>query len=125
MNAFLLLQALRDALAENVGALKLPSRKRGKTEHVWREPGIYIGSMPPGVNAAVEAVPFVCIQTMQGSQGDDGLHVVTVAFRVAVQDPDPEAAENHLHNLLSLIRRSVMGKAGGDLPRERFRMQPD
>ncbi|MDR2056145.1 MAG: hypothetical protein LBQ10_09805 [Desulfovibrio sp.] len=120
MNVFLLLTALRDLLKQEAGHLLLPSRSRGDDrEFVKRAPHVFIGALPPDMSDNLEAVPFVLIQAMQGHQSaEDGMHLARICFRLAVQDEDPEGAENHLHNLLSLIMGCVMragrnGAGGG------------
>jgi hypothetical protein len=134
MNVFLLLQALRDVLTPKMPMLLLPSRarkKRGKQEVeaeaavVRRAPNVLVGSMPPGIADAMEAVPFVLIQTLEGHEEGNGLHIVKVAFRLAVQDEDTEAAENHLHNLVSLTRQSVFGSLEKRVLGGKYQMQLD
>jgi hypothetical protein len=134
MNVFLLLSALKAVLEKHAPSLLLPARERKKrtgvkteTEAtgVWRAPKVFIGSMPPGVADAMETVPFVLIQTLEGQEVGDGLHLVRVAFRLAVQDEDGEAAENHLHNLLSLVRQAVMGSLECRVLDGKYSMRPD
>lgn len=114
MNVFLLLTALRGLLEPELATLPLPGRRRpercGPEEAVLEErpARVFIGSMPPKLNDALEVVPFVLLQPLTGHDRQ-GLHHVEVALRLAVRDEDPEAAENDLHNLISLVRRCIMG----------------
>jgi hypothetical protein len=131
MNTFTLLQALHDLLRDSFGggntpALQLPYRDRGqKKTKSLRTPLVFIGSLPPNSGEGAEVVPFVLVQALEGSESGDGLHVVQVAFRIAVQDDDQEAAENHLHNLLSLVHRAIMRAHDGGVLDGHFSMRPD
>ncbi len=127
MNVFCLLRALQDCIIAGMMPLSLPSRQRQDRQAVtWRQPDVFIGALPLEKTDPLESVPFVLVQALDGYEEEgEGLHIVQVAFRLAVQDAEPEAAENHLHNLLSLVRQSVMrARAGGALD-GRFLMRPD
>jgi hypothetical protein len=126
MNVFFLLLALRDILTPEMPTLPLPVRGRGKKPGVLRPPQVFVGGLPHGTAKDLEEVPFVVIQALQGYElMGEGLHRTHVVFRVAVQDEEPEAAENHLHNLLSLVRRAVMRAQEGGVVNGRYIMQPD
>ena len=107
MNVFLLMQALRDALAKALATLPLESRQGQK--NVWRSPRIYLGQLPPRqANAPFEA-PFVLIQALGGHEDEEGFARAEIALRVCVWNDETEANENDLHNLLATIRHALMG----------------
>ena len=108
MNNFLLMVALRDHLTPALAGLPLPTRarrERPRPEDVRLRPArILLGSLPAKSGDA----PLVLIQAMSGHDKDDGFGHTVLALRLVVWNEDPEEAENDLHNLLALVRRSAM-----------------
>jgi len=150
MNVYLLLQALQNLIEKEAPMLPLPTKIRNTEEKrrkpyktdvlrageddpssvlnplssVCRHPYVFIGSLPLGTATMDELVPFVLIQALEGYE-QDGMHTVRVAFRVAVRDDEQESAENHLHNLMSLVRQAVMRAHEGDILEGKYQMRPD
>lgn len=113
MNSFLLMAALREYLTPVLASLPLPTRarrERPRPEDVRLRPArILVGSMPAksGEHEDYDA-PLLLIQAMSGHDGDDGFARVVLALRLVVWNEEQEGAENDLHNLLALVRRSAM-----------------
>ncbi len=113
MNSFLLMAALREYLTPVLTNLPLPTRarrERPRPEDVRLRPArILVGSMPAksGEHEDYDA-PLLLIQAMSGHDGDDGFARVVLALRLVVWNEEQEGAENDLHNLLALVRRSAM-----------------
>lgn len=127
MNAWILLQELKKALEEPLQTLPLPVRKRESNvseKPEWKPATIYLGSMPPTVNDAVSAAPFVVLQVMDGYDDADGHANIRVAIRLCIVANDLEEAENHLQNLISLIRLYLLAMPGGRLGKGHFRLAP-
>lgn len=113
MNSFLLMAALREYLTPVLTSLPLPTRarrERPRPEDVRLRPArVLLGSMPAksGEHEDYDA-PLVLIQAMSGHDEDDGFARVVLALRLVVWNEEQEGAENDLHNLLALVRRSAM-----------------
>lgn len=117
VNAWQLLRELKSYLEPHLAILPLPVRGRNTqgqpapltTEGVdeavpaLRPASVYVGSMPPTVNDALSAAPFVVLQAM-GGYDENGLHHITVALRLCIVSDDLEGAEQDLHALISLLR---------------------
>ena len=144
MSAFLLLQAIRDHLAPRLAAFPLAVHGRDakgcpiKPEvdengkplgEAMRPARGFIGSMPPTVNEAISAAPFVVIQAMDGYDDGDFMQNVRVALRLCIVSGEPEAAnyeaaENDLLNLVSQIRLWLMEAPGGCIGNGKYRLLP-
>lgn len=133
MNAWVLLAELKKMLVPHLATLPLPVRGRDRNSQpvadeegrlLVRPASVYLGSMPPTVNDAFSAAPFVVLQTMGGHDDADGLHNIDVAIRCCIVSDDLEEAENDLHNLVSLIRLYLLALPQGLLGRGHFRLSP-
>lgn len=109
MNTFLLMTSLRDALIPELATLPLPTRTvEILPEQEQRRPArVHVGMLPPKTAEGFNA-PEILIQAMNGHENDDGFAHMEVTLHLVVWNEEPEAAENDLHNLLSLVRRKVL-----------------
>ena len=132
MNAFILLQALRDYLTPRLA--KFPMAIYGRDSkgcpivpdegEPMRPCAVHIGSMPPTVNEALSAAPFILAQILEGNDDGDGLQNIRVVLRLCIVADDYEAAENDLQNLLSQLRLWLLEAPGGTIGNGRFRLMP-
>ncbi len=117
VNAWTLKTALKAYLEPHLATLPLPLRGRnsqGRPVPLTAEgvdeavPGlrpavVHVGSMPPTVQDAVSAAPFVVLQTTDGYD-EEGLHHINLVLRLCIVGDDPEGAEQDLDSLISLLR---------------------
>lgn len=107
---YLLLAALKKTLEEALHALPLATRPRatgGATTAV--PPRVYIGDLPPKSSSDAFEAPAVVLQALEGFDDTEGWQHITVALRCIVwNDESPEAVENDLANLLSMLRWRCM-----------------
>lgn len=131
MSAFLLLKSLRDYLLPRLAGLPLAIHGRDargcplpadEGKERMRPCAVHLGSMPPTVNEAVSAAPFIVLQVMDGNDSGERLENIRVALRLCIVAEDTEAAENDLLNLVSQIRLWLMELPGGCLGK--FRLLP-
>lgn len=131
MNAFLLLQALRDYLQPRLAELPLAIHGRDAKgcpmpqddgKESMRPCAVYLGSMPPTSQEAISAAPFIVLQPLEGHDTGDHFENARVAIRLCIVAEDDEAAENDLLNLLSQIRLWLLELPGGALGK--FRLLP-
>lgn len=121
MNIFLLMQALRAALAKDLAALPLPA-PAGATP-AWRIPQVFVGSLPPAAAEGACQAPYVLIRALQGHERE-GQHHAELRLHLAVQGQDRETVENDLHNLLACVRQTVL-REGGEALAGKYRLTPD
>ncbi len=133
MSSWNLLQMMRNHLQPPLESLLLPVRGRTATgcpvkpEHErvpsLRCPKIFLGAMPPTIKDAMESVPFVVVQALDGFDVN-GLHRVRVALRLCIVGDDLEEGEEDLQNFISTLRLSLLSLPDG-LLNGRFRMVED
>lgn len=139
MSAYALLEEIRACLEPALATLPLPvhGRDRQGAPVVPKESGIsapegesvrcaaiHLGSMPPTANDAFSAAPFVVIQPLKGFDDDEGHSNIQVVVRLCIVSDDLEEAENDLHNLISLIRRTILSLPGGVVGQGAYRLVP-
>lgn len=132
MSAFILLEAIRDFLKPRLAKFPLAIYGRdSKGCPIVEEDGesmrpcaVHIGSMPPTVNEALSAAPFILAQILDGSDDADGLQNIRVVLRLCIVAEDYEAAENDLQNLISQVRLWLMEAPGGCIGNGRYRLMP-
>lgn len=144
MSAFLLLQAIRDYLTPRLATFPMAVHGRDskgcpiKPEvdedgkplgEAMRPCAVHIGSMPPTVNEAISAAPFIVVQALEGYDDGDFLQNIRVALRLCIVSGEPgaanyEAAENDLLNLVSQVRLWLMEAPGGCIGDGRYRLLP-
>lgn len=112
MNIFLLMQALRAALAKDLAALPLPAPAGASP--AWRVPEVFVGSLPPVAAEGASQAPYVLIRALKGHEREGQQHV-EVRLCVAVRGEDRETVENDLHNLLARVRQTVLREGGAAL----------
>lgn len=85
-----------------------------------RSAKIIIGSMPETMSKATSTAPFVLIQVM-GGHFHNGEHYFTVMLRVCIYAEENLDAEADLHNLISLVVRSLY-KLPNNILSKRYRL---
>ena len=111
MNVYLLEDGLKRAFEAKLVDLPLPTRTRSRRpadgEAECIPPLVFVGQEPPKTAAEMYDAPLVLIQNMAGHDEGGFLHA-TLVVRMVVWNEEPDAAENDLQNLLSLLRRTVL-----------------
>lgn len=121
MNIFVLMQALRAALAKDLAALPLLA-PAGATP-AWRTPEVFVGSLPPVTTEGAAQAPYVLIRALKGHEREGQQHV-ELHLQVAVQGEERETIENDLHNLLASVRQTVLREGRAPLM-GKYRLTPD
>lgn len=129
MSAYLLLLALKEYLEPRLAEFPLGVHPRERdadrsAPEIMRPCRVLLGSMPPTLQEATSAAPFLLLQAMDGEDTQDGLENIRVALRFCVFADEREVAEKDLLTLISELRLWLFEIPGGVLPGGKFRLMP-